>query len=106
MSTLQFSSQQSRISRDHGNAGTESSPLSNHAREMKNIHHRNILRYEATLTIHMHQVGLVFLAVIVTRSSAAFLQAKQGLSLGNQAVGWLVMGKSLKQQSTQSLLTN
>ncbi|OXV08227.1 hypothetical protein Egran_04014 [Elaphomyces granulatus] len=37
------------------------------------------------------QVGLVFLAVIVTRSSAAFLQAKQGLSLGNQAVGWLVM---------------
>ena len=42
----------------------------------------------------MHQIGLVFLAVIVTRSSAASLQAKQGLSLGNQAVGWLVMGKS------------
>ena len=44
----------------------------------------------------MHQVGLVFLAVIVTRSSAASLQAKQGLPLGNQAVGWLVMGNSLK----------
>lgn len=37
------------------------------------------------------QVGLTLLAIIVTRSSALSLQAKQGLPLGNQVVGWLVM---------------
>lgn len=40
------------------------------------------------------QVGLVTLAVVVTRSSVLSLQAKQGLPRGNQIVGWLVLSKS------------
>lgn len=41
------------------------------------------------------QVGLVALAVVVTRSSVLSLQAKQGLPRGNQVVGWLVLIISL-----------
>ncbi|KAJ5731171.1 GPI ethanolamine phosphate transferase 1 [Penicillium malachiteum] len=41
------------------------------------------------------QVGLVLLALIVTRSSVSFLQARQGLPLGNQVVGWSVLGASV-----------
>lgn len=37
------------------------------------------------------QVGMVLLSLIVTRSSASSLQAKQGLPFGNQVVGWIVM---------------
>ncbi|KAL7275891.1 Glycosyl phosphatidyl inositol anchor synthesis [Rhizina undulata] len=37
------------------------------------------------------QVGLIGLAMIVTQSSVRSLQAKQGLPLGNQVVGWLVL---------------
>ena len=37
------------------------------------------------------QVGLIALAMIVTTSSVASLQAKRGLRLGNQVVGWLVL---------------
>lgn len=37
------------------------------------------------------QIGLILLAMIVTRSSIASLQAKRGLPLGNQVVGWLVL---------------
>ncbi|RYP03694.1 hypothetical protein DL764_004955 [Monosporascus ibericus] len=36
-------------------------------------------------------VGLIILAMLVTRSSALSLQAKQGLPPGNQVVGWLVL---------------
>jgi phosphatidylinositol glycan class N len=36
---------------------------------------------------------MILLAVIVTRSSVASLQAKEGLPLGNQVVGWFVLGK-------------
>lgn len=39
------------------------------------------------------QVGLVLLALLVTRSSVSFLQARQGLPLGNQVVGWGVLGR-------------
>lgn len=39
------------------------------------------------------QVGLVALAMVVTRSSALSLQAKQGLPRGNQIVGWLVLSR-------------
>lgn len=35
---------------------------------------------------------MVLLALIVTRSSALSLQAKQGLPWGNQVVGWGVLG--------------
>ncbi|CRK26272.1 hypothetical protein BN1708_014447 [Verticillium longisporum] len=41
------------------------------------------------------QVGLVLLAVIVTRSSSLSLQARQGLPLGNQIIGWIVMVVSM-----------
>lgn len=37
------------------------------------------------------QIGLIMLAMIVTRSSVASLQAKTGLPLGNQAVGWFIL---------------
>lgn len=39
------------------------------------------------------QIGLIALAMVVTRSSALSLQAKQGLPRGNQLVGWLVLGE-------------
>ena len=44
------------------------------------------------------QIGLIALAMIVTRSSVASLQAKRGLPLGNQVVGWFVLGKALSSQ--------
>lgn len=37
------------------------------------------------------QIGLIMLAMIVTRSSVASLQAKMGLPLGNQVVGWMIL---------------
>ena len=37
------------------------------------------------------QIGLIILSMLVTRSSALSLQAKQGLPRGNQIVGWLVL---------------
>ena len=39
------------------------------------------------------QIGLTVLAMLVTRSSALSLQAKQGLPRGNQVTGWFVLGK-------------
>lgn len=41
------------------------------------------------------QVGMVLLAVIVTRSSIASLQAREGLPFGNQVVGFVVMATSV-----------
>ncbi|KAK4499371.1 hypothetical protein PRZ48_009884 [Zasmidium cellare] len=41
------------------------------------------------------QVGLIALAMIVTRSSVASLQAKQGLPLGTQMLGWFTLISSL-----------
>lgn len=38
------------------------------------------------------QIGLIALAMLVTRSSVTSLQAKRGLPLGNQVMGWLVLG--------------
>lgn len=40
------------------------------------------------------QIGLTVLAMIITRSSALSLQAKEGLPRGNQIMGWVVLGKS------------
>ncbi|KAH8879432.1 PigN-domain-containing protein [Thozetella sp. PMI_491] len=37
------------------------------------------------------QIGLILLAMAVTRSSALSLQAKQGLPIGNQITGWIVL---------------
>ncbi|KAI4101460.1 MAG: hypothetical protein L6R37_004935 [Teloschistes peruensis] len=41
------------------------------------------------------QIGLIMLAMVVTRSSVASLQAKRGLPIGNQVIGWLVLITSL-----------
>jgi phosphatidylinositol glycan class N len=41
------------------------------------------------------QTGIILLTVIVTRSSVASLQAKKGLPIGNQLVGWLVLLASI-----------
>lgn len=46
-------------------------------------------------TIMGAQIGLILLAVIVTRSSISHIQARQGLPLGNQIVGWLTLATSL-----------
>lgn len=45
-------------------------------------------------TILGAQIGLIVLAMVVTRSSIASLQAKRGLPLGNQVTGWLILGMS------------
>ncbi|WYZ45459.1 hypothetical protein EsH8_VIII_000775 [Colletotrichum jinshuiense] len=52
------------------------------------------------------QVGLVLLAIVVTRSSALSLQAKQGLPRGNQVVGWIVLFVSLLMPLTYRLEPN
>ena len=50
------------------------------------------LKLRATsLTISGVQVGLIALSVIVTRSSIISLQAREGLPIGNQVTGWIVM---------------
>ncbi|KAK5167088.1 Glycosyl phosphatidyl inositol anchor synthesis [Saxophila tyrrhenica] len=41
------------------------------------------------------QVGLVALSIAVTKSSVTSLQAKQGLPLGSQVVGWITLVTSL-----------
>jgi phosphatidylinositol glycan class N len=38
------------------------------------------------------QIGLVALAMIVTRSSVITLRARQGLGAGNIYVGWITLG--------------
>ena len=47
------------------------------------------------------QIGLIMLAMIITRSSVASLQAKKGLPLGNQVVGWMI----LSMQNTSNPIT-
>ena len=41
------------------------------------------------------QLGVVLLTILVTRSSIASLQARRGLPLGNQILGWLCLTASL-----------
>jgi phosphatidylinositol glycan class N len=38
------------------------------------------------------QTGLILLAMFVTKSSVTSIQSKRGLPLGNQVVGWIVLG--------------
>lgn len=40
------------------------------------------------------QIGLVILAMLVTRSTVIALKAKKGLPLGNQVAGLFVLSKS------------
>ena len=44
------------------------------------------------------QIGLIVLAMVITRSSVASLQAKRGLALGNQVIGWLVLSKPFSEK--------
>ena len=46
-------------------------------------------------TIMGLQLGVIVLTIFITRSSIASLQAKKGLPLGNQLVGWLCLLSSL-----------
>ena len=55
---------------------------------------RATARNHFSRTIVGIQIGLVVLAMIITRSSALSLQAKQGLPPGNQIMGWVVLGRS------------
>ncbi|KAK0636892.1 GPI ethanolamine phosphate transferase 1 [Bombardia bombarda] len=52
------------------------------------------------------QIGLILLAIFITRSSALSLQAKQGLPLGNQVVGWVVLVASLLMPLAHRLAPN
>ncbi|KAL8941845.1 MAG: hypothetical protein Q9211_001653 [Gyalolechia sp. 1 TL-2023] len=52
------------------------------------------------------QIGLIVLAMIVTRSSISSLQVKQGLPVGNQVIGWLVLVASLTLPFLHSLQPN
>ncbi|KAI3535267.1 phosphatidylinositolglycan class N [Colletotrichum filicis] len=52
------------------------------------------------------QIGLILLAIVVTRSSAISLQAKAGLPRGNQVVGWIVLVISLLMPLAQRLQPN
>jgi phosphatidylinositol glycan class N len=47
------------------------------------------------------QIGLTLLSMVVTRSSALSLQAKQGLPRGNQITGWIVLGAFLYSRDSQ-----
>ena len=51
------------------------------------------------------QIGLVLLAMVTTWSSVSSLQARKGLPLGTQVVGWLVMSKSESNTQQRSSLT-
>lgn len=51
------------------------------------------------------QVGLIMLAMIVTRSSIASIRAKHGLPIGNQVVGWTVLGGYLRFDTLWPTLT-
>ncbi|CAL8580963.1 Glycosyl phosphatidyl inositol anchor synthesis [Xanthoria parietina] len=52
------------------------------------------------------QIGLIMLAMVITKSSVASLQAKRGLPLGNQIIGWLVLIASLTLPFLHSLQPN
>ena len=38
------------------------------------------------------QIGLIFLAVLATYTSATSMAAEKGLPLGSQILGWIVLG--------------
>ena len=54
------------------------------------------------------QIGLIVLAMIVTQSSIGSLQAKHGLPIGNQVVGWVILSMTFLrlQKFLQPLTTN
>jgi phosphatidylinositol glycan class N len=52
-------------------------------------------QYHISRAIIGAQIGLIILSMITTRASALSIQAKQGLPLGTQIVGWAVMIASL-----------
>jgi len=64
--------------------------LNDFSRPTKPVSPRNHL----SRTLVGLQIGLTVLAMIITRSSALSLQAKEGLPRGNQIMGWVVLGKS------------
>jgi phosphatidylinositol glycan class N len=60
------------------------------------------VRVSHSLKAHMLislKLGLIPLAMVVTWASVTSLQSKQGLPLGTQLMGWLVLSKLLKPRS-------
>jgi GPI ethanolamine phosphate transferase 1 len=51
------------------------------------------------------QVGLIILSMIVTYSAVSSLQAKEGLALGTQIVGWIVTSMMSLPENQTPLLT-
>lgn len=54
-------------------------------------------------TILGAQVGMIALAMVVTRTSVASLTARQGLPLGAQVVGWITLSTCPASSATQEL---
>ncbi|GAB0133607.1 Glycosyl phosphatidyl inositol anchor synthesis [Epichloe bromicola] len=69
----------------------EDSVLSDFAWSAKTSTPRSHTKTVIQRTLTGVQVGLIPLSMLVTRSSALSLQAKQGLPFGNQVVGWIVL---------------
>ncbi|KAI9799385.1 MAG: Glycosyl phosphatidyl inositol anchor synthesis [Piccolia ochrophora] len=63
--------------------------------ESKNDAHAKATNHEMSRALIGLQTGLVALAMVVTYQSVWSLQAKAGLPLGTQVVGWLVLVASL-----------
>jgi phosphatidylinositol glycan class N len=57
---------------------------------------REILKAQMLIFL---KLGFIPLAMVVTRASVTSLQSKQGLPLGTQVMGWLVLSKLLESRS-------
>lgn len=69
------------------------STADNISRLVMGLQVRDLPLYTMRSTYHIRKVGMIPLAIILTRGSVASLQAKRGLPLGNQIVGWLTLGE-------------
>ncbi|KAK4462805.1 Phosphatidylinositolglycan class N-domain-containing protein [Cladorrhinum samala] len=76
--------------------------LNDFSRPTKPVSPRNHL----SRTLVGLQIGLTVLAMIITRSSALSLQAKEGLPRGNQIMGWVVLVTSLLMPAAYRLEPN
>lgn len=73
-------------------AGDSTAPADNVlSRSLVGVQVRNVLTH-AQAASNMRQIGLIVLAMAVTRSSVISLQTKLGLPRGNQIVGWFILG--------------
>ncbi|KAH7121198.1 GPI ethanolamine phosphate transferase 1 [Dendryphion nanum] len=66
----------------------------------------SIMDFEQRRCTDKVQLGLVALAMIVTKSSVWYVQAREGLPLGTQSVGWFTLLASLTVPSLHRLQPN